>query len=85
MARPRAAKAVLAGFGGAVLGMLLGLIAGANIGGNWFTSASFAGQHGYEATSLLGAVIGAVALGAAGVWLALRRRRTSQGGAPAVG
>jgi hypothetical protein len=65
------------GVGGVVLGTLLGLIVGANIGGNWFTSVSIAGQRGYEATGLVGAVVGGVALGGVGVWLGLRRRRTS--------
>ncbi len=73
----RVIKAILTGIGGAVLGALLGLIIGANIGGNWFTSVSIGGQHGYEATALLGAVAGGVALGAVGVWLALRRRHLS--------
>lgn len=72
----RATKAVVAGIGGAVLGTLLGLIAGANIGGNWFTSVSFAGQRGYEATGLVGAVVGGVVLGVVGVWLALSRRKS---------
>jgi uncharacterized membrane protein YeaQ/YmgE (transglycosylase-associated protein family) len=73
----RAAKAIVTGVGGAVLGVLLGGIAGANIGGNWFTSFSFAGQRGYEATGLIGAVVGGAALSAVGVWLGLRRRRTT--------
>jgi hypothetical protein len=70
----RGGRAVAGGLAGVVLGALLGLIVGANIGGNWFTSFSFAGQRGYEATSLIGAVAGAVLLGAVGVWLALRGR-----------
>jgi hypothetical protein len=73
----RAARAVVMGVVGAALGTLLGLIVGANIGGNWFTSFTLAGQRGYEATGLLGAVVGGVALGLVGVWLGLRRRRTS--------
>jgi hypothetical protein len=62
------------GLGGALIGAVLGLIVGANIGGNWFTSLNIAGQQGYEATGMLGAGVGAVAFGAAGLWLALRRR-----------
>jgi hypothetical protein len=70
----RIAFAAASGLGGALIGAVLGLIVGANIGGNWFTSLSIAGQHGYEATGMLGAWVGAVALGATGLWLALRRR-----------
>ncbi|HET8660197.1 MAG TPA: hypothetical protein VFM55_14505 [Micromonosporaceae bacterium] len=54
---------------------MVGLVVGATIGGNWFTSFSIAGQHGYEATGLVGAVVGAVALGAAGLWQGLRHQR----------
>jgi len=74
----RLGKGVVAGLGGAVVGMLLGLIVGANVGGNWFTTFTIGDQHGYEATGLLGAVVGAVVLGGVGVWLGLRRRRTPQ-------
>src|SRR6185312_12932702 len=69
----RAVTAVAAGLGGGALGTVLGLVVGANIGGNWFTSASLAGQHGYEATALIGAVVGGVVFAAVGLWLALRR------------
>jgi hypothetical protein len=70
----RVALTAAAGLGGALIGAVLGLIVGANIGGNWFTSFSIGGQHGYEATGMIGAWVGAIALGAIGVWLALRRR-----------
>jgi len=70
----RAASAVVGGLLGTALGLVLGSVVGANIGGNWFTSFSFAGQRGYEATSLLGGVVGAVLFGAIGVWIARRRR-----------
>lgn len=56
----------------AVIGAGVGLITGANIGGNWFTSVSFLGENGYEVTSLIGAVLGGVVLG--GVALVLTRR-----------
>jgi hypothetical protein len=72
MAR-RVGTAVAAGIAGAALGIVLGLVVGANIGGNWFTSVSLAGQRGYEATGLVGAVVGGVVFGAACVWLVLRR------------
>jgi hypothetical protein len=37
------------------------------------TAVSFAGQRGYEATGLIGAVVGAVVLGGLSIWLARRR------------
>ena len=46
---------VLGAFGGAIIG----LIAGAFIGGNWFTDFVFNGVRGYEATGQLGALAGA--------------------------
>jgi hypothetical protein len=64
---------VAAGLGGAALGTVLGLVVGADIGGNWFTSVSLAGQRWYEATGLVGAVVGGVVFGAVGLWLAMRR------------
>lgn len=63
-----------AGLGGALIGAVVGLVVGANIGGNWFTSFSIAGQQGYEATALIGTLVGAVTLGATGLWLGLRHR-----------
>ncbi|HET8660202.1 MAG TPA: hypothetical protein VFM55_14530 [Micromonosporaceae bacterium] len=68
-------RPAVAGFGGALIGAVVGLVVGANIGGNWFTSFSIAGQQGYEATGLVGAVVGAVALGATGLWQGLRHQR----------
>jgi hypothetical protein len=69
----RAAKAVLLTFALGIPGMLVGLIVGATIGGNWFTSFSLGAAHGYEATANIGTVVGGVAFGAVGVWLGLRR------------
>ncbi len=71
--RRRATKAVLLGFALAIPGTLVGLIVGATIGGNWFTSFSLGAAHGYEATANIGAVVGGVVFGAIGVWLGLRR------------
>ena len=71
-------KVVFTGIGGAVLGVVLGLIIGANVGGNWFTSVNLGEYHGYEATGLLGAVVGGVMFGLAGIWLALRRNRPTR-------
>ena len=39
---------------------ILGLIAGMLIGGNFFTEFEFNGVRGYEATSQLGFILGAV-------------------------
>ena len=71
--RGRATKAVLLTFALGIPGMLVGLIVGATIGGNWFTSFSLGDAHGYEATANIGTVVGGVAFGAIGVWLGLRR------------
>jgi hypothetical protein len=66
-------RAVLLGLALAIPGMLVGMIVGADIGGNWFTSFSLGTAHGYEATANIGTVVGGVAFGALGVWLGLRR------------
>jgi uncharacterized membrane protein YeaQ/YmgE (transglycosylase-associated protein family) len=73
--RGRVGRAIATGLGGALIGVLLGLVVGANIGGNWFTTLELAGQRGYEATAMIGAVLGAVVLGAVGLWLGRGRRR----------
>lgn len=70
-------KVLVVGGVAAVLGAVLGFVAGADIGGNWFTSVTLAGRRGYEATGLLGAPIGAIVLGAVGVWWARRSRSYS--------
>ena len=57
---------------GVVAGAVAGLLIGANIGGNWATSFSLGSQHGYEATGMLGALIGALTIGAGMLWLTLR-------------
>lgn len=44
------------------IGAALGLFLGMMYGGNYATSFEFAGNRGYEAAGLLGALIGAVAL-----------------------
>lgn len=58
----------------AFVGALAGLLLGANIGGNWATSFSLGSMHGYEATGALGALIGAIAIGAGTLWLTSHRR-----------
>jgi hypothetical protein len=45
---------LVAGLGSAVIG----LVVGASIGGNYAVDFEFAGNRGYEATGLLGAIIG---------------------------
>ena len=47
-----------------VAGSFLGLIVGAMIGGNFATDFVFMGQRGYEASGVLGAMIGFVVAGA---------------------
>jgi hypothetical protein len=59
--------------GATALGAMVGLVVGANIGGNWMTRVSLFGLNGYEATSTVGTVLGAVAFGVAGYLLARRR------------
>jgi hypothetical protein len=81
----RVVTAVASGIGAATLGTVLGLVAGANIGGNWFTSVSFAGQHGYEASALVGAVVGGTVFGAVGLWWALRAGRPRSGRGTSTG
>ncbi len=62
-------SALLGGF----LAGFLGLVAGANYGGNHAVDFKFNGQQGYEATGQLGAMIG-FALGALFCsWFAARR------------
>ena len=67
-----AVTAIVAGLAGAAIGAVLGFVIGADIGGNWLTSASLGSQHGYEATALIGAAMGAVVAGIAAAWLVRR-------------
>lgn len=41
-----------------VLGLILGLWIGTNVGGNYFPDFEFLGGQGYEATGYLGSIIG---------------------------
>ncbi len=43
------------------LGAVVGLLAGASVGGNLVTDFRFAGQQGYEGTGVLGALSGFIA------------------------
>ena len=43
-----------------IIGLLLGLWIGINVGGNYFPDFEFLGGRGYEATGYLGAIIGGV-------------------------
>jgi hypothetical protein len=58
---------------GVLIGAVAGFIIGANIGGNWFTSFSIGGLHGYEATAWVGATVGGILVGVVALWLAQRR------------
>jgi hypothetical protein len=66
---------------GVIVGAGIGFGIGANYGGNYATDFEFAGVRGYEATGLLGALIGATTMGVAG--FALVARLTSRWSGPA--
>ncbi len=57
-------RKTLYGLGGGVIlsiiGLVIGLFTGMNIGGNYFTEFEFMGGRGYEAVGYLGAITGAV-------------------------
>lgn len=53
-------KRILLGVGVAFLGMIAGLILGANFGGRYATGFEFNGLRGYEAMGQIGAIIGLV-------------------------
>lgn len=69
----RITRGLIYGFGGLLLGTVTGFIVGANIGGNWMTEFSIGNQHGYEATALVGAVLGGLSIAVLTFWLAVRR------------
>ena len=48
------------------IGMVFGTMIGMNIGGNYFTSFTFLGLRGYEATGQIGMVIGGMLFGVIG-------------------
>jgi hypothetical protein len=61
--------------GGAILlviGLVLGFLAGAYIGGNYFTRFEFGGVRGYEAVGNIGAMLGAGMGALLGVILGVR-------------
>jgi len=78
-----AVTAVAAGLAGAIVGAVLGFVLGANIGGNWFPSVSLWTWNGYEATSMIGAAVGAVVNGLGAAWLVRRSSRAGSRGQPA--
>jgi|GEM_PF-1071423 len=53
----------------AIVGSVLGLLAGISIGGNYFVNFEFAGTRGYEAAGLLGALLGLLGGMIVGVFL----------------
>jgi hypothetical protein len=56
-----------------ICGAVGGFILGANIGGNWMTSAHLGTLQGYELTALIGTITGALLAGVAALFT-LRRR-----------
>lgn len=64
--------AVIGGVVLLVVGFLIGLITGADIGGNYLTDFEFAGVRGYEAVGLIGGIIGAAVGGVLGVFLGVK-------------
>jgi len=64
-------KIALMFFTGAVVGGVFGLLLGAFIGGNWATETELFGVRGYEATGILGLVLG-LAAGGVGTVLMMR-------------
>jgi hypothetical protein len=61
---------------GGLAGAVVGLLSGAAYGGNYVTSIELAGRRGYEATGLIGEIVGFVVLGlfAFGITALLTRR-----------
>jgi hypothetical protein len=64
MSNKRVVGVVLAGLVGGIAVAVLGLIVGATYGGNYATNFEFNGLRGYEATGLIGAILGFVSGGA---------------------
>lgn len=67
-------KLVLAATAGALAGGVALFVVGAFLGGNVTPHFEFAGLRGYEATGVLGLMVGLVAGGALGLKLARKRR-----------
>lgn len=61
----------------ALVGLVIGLITGIQIGGNYFSDFEFEGERGYIATGNIGARVGAVIGGLSGAilgfWLARKK------------
>jgi hypothetical protein len=60
--------------GAGMIGAVGGLLIGATIGGNRAVDFEFAGQRGYEAAGIAGAIIGFVIVGAWAFRASARRR-----------
>lgn len=58
-------REIFYGLGGGLIlsaiGLVIGLVTGFNIGGNYYPEFAFLGVRGYEATGYLGAMFGAAA------------------------
>jgi hypothetical protein len=75
MGNKRLVRVVLAALIGGIAVAVLGLIVGATYGGNYATDFEFSGLRGYEATGLIGAVLGFVCGAALGSYLVDRLTR----------
>ncbi|MDN6194756.1 MAG: hypothetical protein L0I88_06960 [Alkalibacterium sp.] len=64
------------GLGGGIIlsliGLVVGLFIGMNLGGNYFTSFEFMSSRGYEAVGYLAAIVGAVIGMLLGFWLGMK-------------
>lgn len=72
---------ILSGMTGGIVIAFIGLVVGATYGGNYATGFQFGGQQGYEATGIMGAVIGFVGGGFLSVYLVDRLTNHCSGSA----
>jgi len=77
MSSKRVVRVVLAGLIGGIALAILGLIVGGTYGGNYAPDFEFNSLRGYEATGLIGAILGFVSGGALCSYLAGRLTRRS--------
>ncbi len=71
----RVGACLLAGVIAGVLGGVIGFVVAATYGGNYATGFEFVGLRGYEATGLLGELVGFVTFGLLGFYFLARLTR----------